>query len=249
MKKQVQLQAIKTDLFTPGQNLAAFIQNQIPQNLVQERMVLAVTSKIVSLAENRLVPRQGIDKTKLVQNEADVYLGEIGYGCHLTVKEGLFIASSGIDESNSEHGDYILYPKDPIASAKALWTQLRTHWNLREFGILLTDSHTSPLRQGVTGICLSYWGFRAVRSLVGTQDLFGRELKMTQMNLADGIASMTVLVMGEGQERQPLAVVNGLDLFFCEESNAAELRIPLKEDLYYPILKSLSKDCQTTLAK
>lgn len=242
MKKPIQLQALKTELFSPGQSLSDFVLSQIPKNLVQERMVLAVTSKIVSLAENRLVSRQTIDKAQLVQQEADVYLGEIGYGCHLTIKEGLFIPSSGIDESNSEHGDYILYPKDPTASAKALWTQLRSFWKVKELGIIFTDSHTSPLRQGVTGICLSYWGFRAVRSLVGTQDLFGRELKMTQMNLADGAASMAVLVMGEGQERQPLALITELDLEFCEESDPRELRIPLKEDLYYPILKSLIQE-------
>jgi len=234
------IRAIPTRIFSPGENLTSFVIEHIAQELVQERMVIAVTSKIVSLAENRLVSKASVaDKTELIRKESDVFLGEVGYGCSLTIKEGLFIPSAGIDESNSVNGDYILYPKDPFASAKNLWQQLRAHWKLRELGLLLTDSHTSPLRKGVTGICLSYWGFEPVKNLVGTSDLFGRELKMTNINMADALSCAAVLMMGEGREQQPLALLNGADCRFTENTNPADLRMPLHDDLYYPFFKGL----------
>lgn len=240
--KPVSVAALPTRIFKLKEDLATFIIDHVPQDLIRERMVLAVTSKIVSLAEGRLVHRTEVSKADLVRREADVFLGEIGHGCFLTIKEGLMIPSAGIDESNSEDGDFILFPSDPSQSAENLWRKLRAAWKLKELGIVLTDSHTSPLRQGVTGIGLAHWGFSAVKDMIGTTDLFGRELKMTKMNLLDGLSVMAVMVMGEGRESQPLAVIHGAPLEFCEVSDPHEIRMPLEGDLYSPLLKgSFSK--------
>ncbi|MGZ3655437.1 MAG: coenzyme F420-0:L-glutamate ligase [Bdellovibrionota bacterium] len=228
---------VETAIFPEGGNLAEFVHAQVPANLVKERMILAITSKIVSLSEKRLVSPKEIDKAALIEREADIFIGEVGYGCYLTVKEGLFIPSSGIDESNSASGDFILYPADPYESARRLWAALRELWSLQELGILLTDSHTSPLRKGVTGVCLSHWGFGGVRNMIGTKDLFGRELMMTKMNLADGLSAAAVLMMGEGAERRPLAVLEGANCEFHDMVDANELRMPPKDDLYYPFFK------------
>jgi F420-0:gamma-glutamyl ligase len=233
--------AIKTRIFHSGDNLALFICENVPRASIFDGMVLGVTSKIVSLAERRLVSATSIDKNTLVRREADVFLGEVGYGVFLTIKDGLFIPSSGIDESNSESGDFILYPSDPTASARKLWSELREAWGITKLGIVFTDSHTMPLRRGVTGIGLSYWGFRAVRNMVGTRDLFGRELRMTQMNLLDGLSAMAVMAMGEGAECQPLALISGADVEFVDECDPDEVRIPPSEDLYGPLLSAFTK--------
>jgi dihydrofolate synthase / folylpolyglutamate synthase len=228
---------VKTRIFHPRESLAEFIVASVPEELVFDGMILAITSKIVSLAEGQTLSHAGVNKKQLVESEADTYLGEIGHGCHLTIKSGLLIPSAGIDESNSEAGDYILYPRDPFASAVRLWTDLRARWQLEKLGVVLTDSHTSPLRRGVTGIALSYAGIRGIKDLVGELDLFGRPLKMTQMNLADGLAAAAVLMMGEAAEARPLAVVRGADVEFSETLYMEELQIALEEDLYYPVLK------------
>ena len=146
--------------------------------------------------------------------------------------------SAGIDESNSETGEYILYPKDPFASAHNLWAALRETWKIKNLGVLITDSHTTPLRRGVTGICVSYAGFSAVRNMVGTEDLFGRPLRMTQMNFADGLAAAAVMLMGEGAESQPMALIENAAVQFCQRIDPSEIAIPLEEDLYYPLLRS-----------
>ncbi len=233
------VRALETPFFHLHENLADFIVAAVPRELVREKIVLAVTSKIVSLAEGRIVPKASIDKASLVRREADVFLGEAGYGCMLTIKEGLFIPSAGIDESNSAGGDFILFPAKPFDSARALWGTLRARWGLSELGILLTDSRTFPLRWGVTGVCLSYWGFSAVKSMIGNKDLFGRALQMTKINRADAFAASAVVTMGEGSERRPLAVLSGMECEFTENTDPSELRIPIADDLYMPLFRQL----------
>lgn len=231
---------IKTRIFRRGENLTEFIVKNVPRSCVQEKMILAITSKIVSLAENRLVPREEIDKESLVRREADVFLTKVGRGCFLTIKDGLSIPSAGIDESNSETGDFILYPADSFASAKELWRNLRETWKLQEMGILITDSHVMPLRRGVTGVSLSHWGFESVKKLIGKKDLFGRKLEMTNINIVDGLAASAVMMMGEGDEAQPLAVISNAPVVFCEENSPEEIKMPLEEDLYYSLFRNVS---------
>lgn len=239
--KSLRVEALKTRVFEAGEDLISFIQESLPGPLsTLENRIVVITSKIVSLAERQTCRLSDQTKKQLVQQESDVYLGEIGYGCFLTIKQGLLIPSAGIDESNSASGEYILFPKDPTASAWRIWHKLRERGALTNVGVLLTDSHTTPLRAGVTGIALAYAGFRGVQNLVGQPDLFGRPLKMTRINRADALAASAVVCMGEGSECRPLALVDA-DVTF--ESNPTvvenELSIPYKEDLYYPLYRQL----------
>lgn len=233
------VEPIRTRIFRRGEKLASFIEQAVPRARVRERLIVAVTSKVVSLAEDRLVAKESITKRDLVRREADVFLGALNHGYDLTIKHGLLIPSAGIDESNSENGDYILYPADPFASAERLWRDLKQAWGVQDLGILITDSHTTPLRRGVSGVCLSYWGFQAVTSLIGTPDLFGRKLTVTQLNLADGLAASAVMLMGEGNDARPLAVIEGAPVEFRPMSDRNELGIPPEEDLFAPLLRSL----------
>jgi F420-0:gamma-glutamyl ligase len=231
------VQPIRTRLFHEGEELANFIIEHITPELIREKMVIAVTSKIVSLAEQRLVARDSITKADLVEREAEVNLGHIGYDHYLTIKHGLFIPSAGIDESNSEDGSFILYPVDPFLSAKSLWSALKKKWQVSELGIVMTDSHTTPLRRGVTGISLAHWGFHGLKSMVDAPDLFGRPLKVTTVNIADALAASAALMMGEASERCPLAVIEHSDLSFADTINPSEVRISMEEDLYSPFFK------------
>jgi len=225
---------IATRIFKLGENIFDFIYEYIEP---LENDVIVITSKIVSLAENRTIPLDEVDKTSLVQKESDIYIGEMGYGCHLTVKHGLLIPSAGIDESNADGSHYILFPEDPFKSAEEIWKAIKQRWSLENLGIIISDSHTSPLRRGVTGIALSHWGMRGVKNMIGKQDLFGRQLKMTQINVADALATAAVFAMGEANEGIPLAIVRGSDVEFVANTDKNECKIPIEEDLYAPLLK------------
>ncbi|MCM0605600.1 MAG: queuosine precursor transporter [Xanthomonadaceae bacterium] len=224
---------IKTCTVHNGNSLFDVIVSSVPTNMIREYTVLAITSKIVSLCENAIVKRETVkSKTDLVKEHADKYLGETIHGVHLTVKHGILIASAGIDESNSEHNDFILFPKDPYESARKIGESLRAHYGVKNLGILITDSHTTALRRGVTGIALSHWGMKATQSKIGEKDLFGRTMRMTHSNVIDALAVAAVYVMGETSESSPLAVVSAPEVQFTSDSTQSEIQIPLSEDLY-----------------
>lgn len=96
----------------------------------------------------------------------------------------------------------------------------------------MTDSHTTPLRRGVTGISLAHLGFRGLQSAIGKPDLFGREMKMTTINFADGLAAAATLVMGEANEARPLEVIESEGIEFTSETDCNELKMPVQDDLY-----------------
>lgn len=241
MSQSLQITPLKTALFHKGEDLADFVVKNVPASLWQERSLLVITSKIVSLAEQRLVALDSIDKKSLIRREADQYLGEIGHGVSLTIKHGLMLPAAGIDESNSENGDYILYPVDPYASAEKLRRDIMTRFGLKEFGVIMTDSRTGPLRLGVVGVSLAFAGFHAVRNMIGHKDLFGRPLKMTKINVTDSLAAAAVLMMGEADERCPLAMISSAPVKFTDTPLREDLEVPFSEDMYLPLYKHLMK--------
>jgi F420-0:gamma-glutamyl ligase len=233
----MKLIAIKTNIFNLGEDLFTFVIKNLGQKKLKEGDVLAVTSKIVSLNEKNIIYKSDvIDKESLVKKEADVYFGKGAYDCHLTIKHGIMIPSAGIDESNANGEYYILYPHKPYESAKKLWTKLKKHFGLKKLGIILTDSHTTPLRRGVTGISLAHCGFHGIESLVGSKDIFGRSMKYTYLNHADALAVMAVYEMGETCEQKPIAILRDFKLNFTNKNTQSECLIALEEDIYLPIL-------------
>lgn len=232
---------VTTGVFKVGMNLSEFIIKQLGKKKLQEKDVFTITSKIVSIAENEIVMKSEVpEKVDLVKKEADVYLGAGAFNCHLTIKHGILIPSAGIDESNAEGDFYILYPKDPFASAKQLWLDLRKHYKIKKLGIIITDSHTTPLRRGVTGISLSHFGFEGVESLIGKKDIFKREMKFTHINHADALAGTAVYMMGETNEKRPIVILKDVPLKFSNKDTSTECRIDPEEDIYLPILRGVS---------
>lgn len=235
---------IRTRKILPtDRDLFGFLDENIPR--LRERSVVAITSKVVAILEGAVVPMEGTDKKKLIAREADKWLPpspRSKYNITLTVKNGILAATAGIDESNAD-GWYILWPKDPQGTANAMRKHLMKRFKLRELGVVLTDSTTKPLRRGVNGVAIAHSGFRALNDYIGTKDLFGRKLKMTMTNMMEGLAVSAVMIMGEGAERMPLAVIEDLPFVQFQKRNPSRkevygLRVGMNEDLYAPLLKS-----------
>lgn len=221
---------IKTRVFREGEDLSAFIGQHI--HAVPERTVLAVTSKIVALAEKRTA--DAAEEARVIREESE-WQRETKYGS-LTLKDGLYMWNAGIDSSNAD-GRIVLLPNDSFAAAGALRTTLAAYFNVRELGIVITDSRIMPLRAGVVGIALGYAGFRGLRDYRGNPDIFGRRLKYTQTDIADNLASAAVLTMGEGSEQQPLCVITDAPIEFAGTVDSQELRVPPDEDMYGPLFR------------
>lgn len=234
----MKVRQIKARIFKEGEDLAAFIQKHIPK--LKEGTVLAIASKIVALSERRVV-RVSNKKTKeaLIRAESE-WQEKVLPDWWLTVRDSAVVVNAGIDESNAD-GNSILLPKDSFAAAADLHKKLKKAYRVKQLGIVITDSRVAPLRAGVTGVALGYAGFKGVRDYRGKKDIFGRRMNVTQTNVADSLATAATLVMGEGNERQPLCVIQGAPVVFSERVNRNEVSIPPKSDMYRSLFKGTKK--------
>ena len=236
------VRAVKTEKVTPGSiGLFELLDKYIKE--LSGGSILAITSKIISLCEGRVVPVKGSNKDELIKREADLYLPkeENRYNLFLTIKNSILAVSAGIDESNTA-GYYVFWPKDPQKTANEIREYLTERFNLKKAGVIITDSKTTPLRWGVTGIPISHSGFKALRDLIGTPDLFGRKLRVTKVSIVDGLASSAALVMGEGAEQTPLSIITDIPFVEFQDRNPTkkeldELKISIDDDVYGSILK------------
>ena len=236
---------IKTHALSPHHptELTSLISQYI--DAIEERSVLMITSKVVSICEGSYVPMNTGDKDKLIQAAAQYFLprAENPYHVALTITQGSLIASAGIDESNGD-GYYILWPKDPFASARSIRAFLCAHYGLSDVGVIITDSKTTPLRWGTTGTSIAFAGLVGIKDCIGQPDLFGHAMRMTKMNIVDGLAAAAVVAMGETNESTPLCIINQVpwvdfDAAAPTQNDQAAFFISPEDDLYGPLLNSV----------
>ncbi len=233
----MEVNSIRTKVFQPNSDLLEFIRGNVPR--VKENSVIVITSKIVSVAQGRLVP--GGDKNaknRAIKAEAEKYIKT--KWCYLALKDGHWCPNGGIDASNAPGKQLILWPENLYRVANDLRTELKNIYGIKRLGILITDSRSAPLRAGISGVALSYAGFKGLRSYEGKKDIFGRKMGfISRTNVADSLAAAAVLTMGEGREQKPLAVIKEAPVEFIDKSNPHELKVDLKKDLYRPLYRAL----------
>ncbi len=236
--------SIKTRLVLPSDiGLEPFLDESIQS--LGENSIIVIASKVVSLCENAVLPMNGTDREELIVKEADLYLPKTQsrYGHHFSIKYNTLIASAGIDESNG-NGYFVLWPRDPWGTANKIRSYLKQRFNLKNVGVIISDSTCQPLRRGTVGISLSHSGFNAIRNYVGKPDLFGRDFHVSNANVSNGLASAAVVVMGEGSEQTPIIVLSDLSFVDFQDHDPspeeiAELNIPMDEDLFAPFLTAV----------
>lgn len=237
--------AIKTRKVVAGAiSLSDFLDESIKH--LAENSVLAITSKVVAICEGRVLPVGSVEKDELVKREADYFLPEemSKYGFSFTITHHTLIPLAGIDESNGD-GNYVLWPKDPIESANRIKQHLRQRFGLKNLGVVITDSTARPLHYGTEGVAIAYSGFAPSNDYIGKKDLFGRKLKVSIANIADALSASAVVVMGEGSEQTPLAVISELPFvkFQDHDPTAKELRgfylEHMRDDLFAPFLRNM----------
>jgi coenzyme F420-0:L-glutamate ligase / coenzyme F420-1:gamma-L-glutamate ligase len=141
---------------------------------------------------------------------------------------GHICASAGVDRSNaSGPGRAILLPVDPDESARRLRAALAPR---ADVAIVITDSFGRPFRRGTTGVALGVAGLAPVVRLAGTLDSAGRRLENTEVHVADAIASMAELVLGQ-VGGVPAVLVRGLG-FAAGDAGAVSGLIPGGRDLF-----------------
>jgi len=194
---------------------------------------LVVTQKIVSKAENRLVRLDPDDldaRRALVESESARIVRRRGDLIISETRHGFVCANAGIDLSNVERGWAALLPVDSDRSAKHVRDALRAREQV-EVAVIVSDTFGRPWRRGLTDVAIGVSGIAAVVDLRDTTDALGRVLQVTEVAVADEIASAAELVMGKATN-VPVAIVRGFDKSWLREGSVRELIRPTNEDLF-----------------
>lgn len=232
------VRAIKTEKVLPrSTTLLELLERRVKK--FPEASILVITSKIVALCEGRVLPLRHISEQTL-KEEADYYLPKEAsrYGVPLTIKDNAFIARAGMDASNTG-GYYSLLPRDSYATAKKIRAYLVKRFALKKAGVIIVDSHSAPLRRGVTGVAIGWSGFSGLKGYEHVPDIFGHNFT-THANHVDALATAASLAMGEGNEQTPVALIT--DVPFVDfapgspsKKELAYFKPALKEDLFAPL--------------
>ena len=232
---------IKTRAILPPKDDIYAVLDESLQAL-REGDVVFITSKVLAIHQGRCVKiKSGDQKERLIKREADRYAHshlKAWKNLYLTIKDHTLIANAGIDESNA-NGYYVLWPRRPSALAKEIRSYLKKKFHLKNLAVVVTDSHIIPLRHGTLGISIGFYGMEPLYDYRGTPDIFGRLLKHTTKNIVDGLSTMAVLLMGEGDERTPILVLRGAKFIKFTDKDTHRISVVApNNDLYAPLWRA-----------
>ena len=194
---------------TEGDDLAGLIAEALVAEgtSLEDGDVVAVTQKVVSKAEGRLVP-DGERKAEWVAKEAHRVVARRGGMLIAETAHGFVCANAGVDASNVAEGLLSLLPEDPDRSAERIRGGLERRTG-RTVGVVVTDTFGRPWRRGLVNVAIGCSGLPSLVDLRGTSDHFGRMLEVTVVAVADEVAAAAGMVMGKA-DRVPVAVVRGV---------------------------------------
>jgi F420-0:gamma-glutamyl ligase len=211
---------------------------------IEDGDIVFVTSKIMAIHQGRTARVGEVAKEELIDSEAEYWLPYDnigGFHVNLTITDNVLIPAAGIDESNA-NGYYVLWPREVDGFCREIRERIMGRTGVLRLGVVATDSHTTPLRWGVTGIAIGLAGVLPLRDERGAKDIFGREMHLTQVDLVDPLASMAVLLMGETSEQTPFVILRGWEgVQFSPKGSMIDFKIPPERDLYQPMLEVLKK--------
>ena len=224
--------------------LAAISHNQTE---IQDDDILVVTHKIVSKAEGRIVDLASVkpstkairmaeehDKDprvmELILNESTQILRAKNGIIISETKHGFVCANAGVDQSNVEGDTAVLLPVAPDESASRLQDAVKKNVG-KEIAVVITDTFGRTFRNGQTNVAIGIAGINPIKSYIGTYDMYGRKLRVTEIAVADEIASAAELVMGKA-EGTPVAIIRGYNFEKTSKSSVKSLLRAKERDIF-----------------
>jgi coenzyme F420-0:L-glutamate ligase / coenzyme F420-1:gamma-L-glutamate ligase len=242
-------------------NLAdIFVSSLVDSNIsIQDNDILVLAQKIVSKAEGRAVKlttvtpsQRALELAREIEKDArvvELILRESNEVLRTRVgviivehRLGFVCANAGIDHSNVNpplpmgeglgmRGDWVLLlPENPDRSAENIRRQVEEKTG-KKISILIIDSHGRAWRNGTVGITIGISGLPGLEDLRGKPDLFGYQLQVTQVGVADELAAAASLVMGQAAEGTPVVHVRGFP-YPPRDGSLKELIRPKEQDLF-----------------
>jgi coenzyme F420-0:L-glutamate ligase / coenzyme F420-1:gamma-L-glutamate ligase len=233
----------------PGDDLAGMLAEAAPADLAAGD-VLVVAHKVVSKSEGRVRRLPDIEPgerarelaeehrkdARLVQavlDESDELLRARDGVLICVTRHGLVCANAGVDLSNaSGEGEVVLLPDDPDASARRLRGGIELAIGVRP-AVVISDSFGRAWRLGQTDVAIGAAGLTPLDAWGGRPDAYGRELRVTEIAIADAVAAAADLARAK-DSREPAVLLRGLGRFVTETDGpgAAALRRPRDQDLF-----------------
>lgn len=233
----------------PGDDLAGMLAAAAPADLAAGD-VLVVAHKVVSKSEGRVRRLRDIEPgerarelaeehrkdARLVQAVLDesVELLRARDGVLIcATHHGLVCANAGVDLSNaSGEGEVVLLPDDPDASARRLRGGIELAIGVRP-AVVISDSFGRAWRLGQTDVAIGAAGLAPLDAWRGRPDAYGRDLRVTEIAIADAVAAAADLARAK-DSREPAVLLRGLGRFVTEADGpgAAALRRPRDQDLF-----------------
>ncbi len=210
-------------------DIASLLAEPLAAAGVRDGDVLAVTQKVVSKAEGRVVSEEAGDRAAWVERESTRIVARRGDLVIAETRHGFVCANAGVDASNIEAGFLTLLPEDPDRSAERIRSGVAERLGV-SVGVVVTDTFGRTWRRGVVNVAIGCAGLPSSVDLRGTKDHAGRVLEATIVALADEVAAASGLVMAKAA-RIPAAIVRGV-VADAPPSPASELVRPPEEDLF-----------------
>ncbi|MFQ6010703.1 MAG: coenzyme F420-0:L-glutamate ligase [Nitrososphaerales archaeon] len=242
--------AIKLPLIKKGEKLVPLIVSTLKEKGISLSRgdIIVIASKALSASlgsrvklasarpssrASKLARDYGLEPhfVEFVVREAEKIYGGVPKAI-LTMKDGTLIANAGIDQKNAGPGEAVIWPKDLDGHADRVRKEFEGIVKKR-LGVMIIDSRTTPSRMGTTGFCLAASGFETILDCRGKKDLFGKRLAITRMAIADDLAAIAHLLMGEGAQRTPVAIIKNAPIKLTLKKMS--MSISPSEDLYMRI--------------
>jgi coenzyme F420-0:L-glutamate ligase/coenzyme F420-1:gamma-L-glutamate ligase len=208
--------------------------------------VVVVTQKIVSKGEGRFIDPATVQPSPLAvafaeqtgRSPADVEIAlrearrvvrMAPNALILETRHGFVCANAGVDHSNVEGGLALLLPEDPDASAARIRERLAAETEVY-VPVIISDTFGRPWRMGQTNVAIGIAGMSAFNDYRGQLDSQGREMRVTQLAVADELASAAELVQNK-VDQVPVAIIRGYG-YVPGDGKATELVRPAEKDLF-----------------
>jgi coenzyme F420-0:L-glutamate ligase/coenzyme F420-1:gamma-L-glutamate ligase len=132
-------------------------------------------------------------------------------GGHLITEttHGFICANSGVDQSNvgKTRDSVTLLPLDSDASADRIRKTIH-HITGKDVPVIITDTFGRAWRVGQVNFAIGVSGMKPIRDYRGSKDMYRRTLQVTEIAVADELASAAELVMNKA-DKVPAAIVRG----------------------------------------
>ncbi len=217
------------------------------QTEIQNGDILVVTHKIISKVEGRIIDLAGVKPSAkairmATEHDKDPRLMELileestrilraKNGIIITeTKHGFVCANAGVDQSNVRGDMAVLLPIAPDRSARRIKDGVKKRTG-KEIAVVISDTFGRPFRNGQTNIAIGIAGIEPIKSYIGAYDMYGKKLRVTEIAVADEIASAAELVMGKS-EGTPVAVIRGYNFEKAAQSSVKPLLRTKEQDLF-----------------